>query len=184
MYRTSLTVIGVLAIAAAITGCSAASEQSPEIATLQSPEASQPSPEQSESARPRARMDMTDAEETALYQPWNDCMAEQGIGGKSDGVSKPGSDMSEAEIATANVACENFMPLPPWEEDRKNPDAIDFMERVVACLHSKGVKYADVVDDPSSEQLSYSLGGPNNDSNSISLGMEVGEDCMREASQQ
>jgi hypothetical protein len=185
MKHTAPLAIGVLLIATAITGCAAGSPQDSHVASLTSPSAASTTPANSDDKRPRERLDMTAAEEAALNEPYESCMAKNGLGSK-DAAAKQQSDSktksSPAEARAAEAECDKLLPLPPWEMDRNNPDARDFMQRVVDCLHSKGVKYADVVDDPTSNSLSYSLGGVNNDEKSITLGMSLGEVCRDKAS--
>jgi hypothetical protein len=45
---------------------------------------------------------------------------------------------------------------------------------VVTCLKGKGIRYVELVDD------GYALGGPQNDSTSITRGMELAPVCERE----
>jgi hypothetical protein len=47
----------------------------------------------------------------------------------------------------------------------------------VQCLREKGVRYVEVVDEPGSAIVSYAFGGPNNDEQSISLGLEHAKEC-------
>ena len=68
----------------------------------------------------------------------------------------------------------------PWEYDIKNPDAQAFVQRVVTCLHRKGVQYAEVDAEPSGDRLTFSLGGPNNDRTSITRGLDLIPQCERE----
>ncbi|WNV85715.1 hypothetical protein [Umezawaea sp. Da 62-37] len=58
-----------------------------------------------------------------------------------------------------------------------NPEAVDFANRVVQCLREKGVRYVEVVNDPGESTVSYAFGGPNNDSESITLGLDHAEEC-------
>lgn len=48
---------------------------------------------------------------------------------------------------------------------------------MVQCLREKGVRYVEVVNDPGESTVSYAFGGPNNDSESITLGLDHAEEC-------
>jgi len=152
----------------------------PEVATLQS---AGPSPSVQASAkaqRPRERLDTTSEEFEAMLGPYNKCMAEHGgvTKGKGTGgpVAKPATREQEGKFDAANRICEpQYFPLPPWEKDPANPEARDFAVKVVKCLKNKGVKYVEVSDDG----ISIALGGDQNDSRSISMGMDLIPGCER-----
>ncbi|MCY1138250.1 hypothetical protein OWR29_09595 [Actinoplanes sp. Pm04-4] len=175
--RRHLLLASAIALVA-LPGCGAEpKDQSAKVATLVSPaaaEASASAPPQ----RPRERLDTTPEEFEAMLKPYNKCMKEHGgyVKGEGSGVraaTKAESDKAEA----ANRICEpQFMPLPPWEKDPANPESRDFARDVVACLKDKGVKYVAVADDG----ISIALGGDQNDSRSIRMGMELAPECERQ----
>jgi hypothetical protein len=153
----------------------------PRVATLQSAAAGAPSAAASKKAeRPRERLDMTSEEYEVLLEPYNKCMREQGFdpldARKKAEVAAAGSE-EEKKAAAANQICEpQFLPLPPWEKDPANPEARDFALDVVKCLKREGVKFVEVSEDG----ISIALGGDQNDSRSITLGMDRIPDCERE----
>jgi hypothetical protein len=132
--------------------------------------------------RPREKLGMTGEEYEALLEPYNRCMREQGF--DSSEAKKRAADAAVAGAAAeddaavkANRICEpQYMPLPPWEKDPANPEARDFAVDVVKCLKNKGVKLVEVAEDG----ISIALGGEQNDSRSIRLGMEHMSGCERE----
>jgi hypothetical protein len=76
-------------------------------------------------------------------------------------------------LAAAQAACANLVPLPPWQYDPANPQAMGFVQRVVACLHQHGIHYAQVVKPSGQGQIGIALGGPRNDQASITGGMQL-----------
>jgi hypothetical protein len=154
------------------------------VATLESaaPEATKASPK---AQRPRERLDTTPEEFEAMLGPYNKCMREHGgapkgdPGGNGSGpVAKPATKAQMDKYEAANRVCEpQYYPLPPWEKDPANPESRDFARLVVKCLKAKGVKYVEVADDG----ISIALGGDQNDPRSISLGLDKGPECDRQA---
>jgi hypothetical protein len=116
----------------------------------------------SASSRPRERLDETPAQIDALYAPWNQCLAAHGAKAHT----------AQAGPA-ARAACVNLQPLPPWQYDPANPNALGFVQRVVACLHQHGVQYAQVQNSPGDDRIAIALGGPQNDQTSISRGLQL-----------
>jgi hypothetical protein len=166
--------VALLALAA----CSAPSPKASEVASLSTPASSPTSTSAAEEQRPRERLDMTPEDYEALTAPWKRCMADLGLDPK--GRAQPGSGRPEPakdEVDRALKACESKDPLPPWERDSTNPEALDFANRVVLCLREKGVRYVEVVNEPGAATISYAFGGPNNDEQSISLGLEHAKEC-------
>lgn len=125
----------ILVFSVAACGSPARVDDAPEVATLTSPPASSaPAPE-----RPRARLDGSADDLKALAAPFYKCMAAHGgLQGEDQGWVE--GDDAPAEIKTAQKACEQLWPLPPWELDAANPEAKDFARDVVKCLKGKGVK--------------------------------------------
>ncbi|OJF14859.1 hypothetical protein [Couchioplanes caeruleus] len=126
--------------------------------------------------RPRERLDTTPEEFEAMLAPYNKCMQEQGAGIKAGASArKPPSTADLTKWEKADRICKpKFFPLPPWEKDPANPESKDFTRDVVKCLRGKGVKYVEADED------GYSLGGPDNDSESIRKGMDLAPECERE----
>lgn len=161
-----------------LSGCSHKSDRAADdpsnarVATLKSePAGTTAIPSDPDRDRPRERIDMTEDELDRLYAPYYTCL---------DKLS--GSDAAKAKSGADGGACEKFAPLPPWEVDAANPDAIEFGRAVVACLRSKGVKYVDL--EIGETQVGPSLGGEQNDQESVTKGMELLPDCQREAANQ
>ncbi|MEV4311587.1 hypothetical protein [Actinocrispum sp. NPDC049592] len=160
-------------------GCSSPAAPEQKVATLQTssaaaPPAAPPSAP-AEAARPRLRLDMTPDEEDQLYTAYSNCMADHGF------RKGPGMDMSKEAAATA--ACKFKDPLPPWEYDTANPQAADFAHKMVLCLRGKGVKYVEESPvKPGDERTSIALGGAQNDSDSISKGLNLIPQCEKELS--
>ncbi|WFE61265.1 hypothetical protein [Micromonospora sp. WMMD712] len=159
------------------TGCSttgsdqADAAEPPEVATLRtetpSVAASTPGAE-----RPRERLDDTEEDAKARVRPYEKCMADHGV----DVHRERAGGVTTGRIGKANKACENLLPLPPWELDPANPEARDFARDVVACLKEKGVRYVEVNPDGPG----WSFGGERNDAESISKGMRFSPECERE----
>ncbi|MCU1387364.1 MAG: hypothetical protein JWL72_702, partial [Ilumatobacteraceae bacterium] len=59
---------------------------------------------------PRERLDMTDDDRAALYQPYNQCLADNGVTSDDQLVAK-----QQADVVTQT--CQPLYPLPPWEYD-------------------------------------------------------------------
>ncbi|MBP2326573.1 hypothetical protein JOF56_006958 [Kibdelosporangium banguiense] len=172
---------GMLVLAAALAACSTPEQKAPEIASLNTGGAapSAPATTTTTEQRPRERLDMTSEDIDALYEVYSRCQAEHGVDkSKFEKSGVPSKEVMDA----ANKACLSKNPLPPWEKDANNPEAVDFAQRVVQCLRGKGVRYVEVDNQPGEEAVSYALGGPNNDSQSITLGLQYSKECEIAAS--
>ena len=184
--RTTKPLITIALLAAVLAGC-AQQPAGSDIATINQPGSSSANGSATPEDRPRLRLDMTDEEVTALYQAYDDCLADNGAGGKARGdADAEGGAVADAgdasDYAAAELACEAFNPLPAWETDRNNPDAMDFMTEVVSCLKDKGVEFVEIDADQSSPSINIALGGPQNDMDSISKGMDLIPTCESEVS--
>lgn len=147
------------------------------VATLTTPSAE---PSASKAERPRLRLDTTTEEFVAMLGPYKNCLKEQGVEppeGESDRPPSVETPEGLEKFEAAKRICEpQFYPLPPWEKDPANPESRDFALAVVQCLKDKGVKYVEVAEDGTS----LALGGDQNHSQSISLGLEFAGECERE----
>lgn len=177
---------GPVLLLAALAACSTPEQQPPQIASLNTTSAATgattaPAPASaSAEERPRLRLDMSNEDENAVYEVLGRCLAQHGVDkSKFETEGVPSKQVMDA----AEKACESKRPLPPWEKDPKNPEAADFANRVVQCLRAKGVRYVEVVNDPNATQVGVAFGGPNNDQDSITKGLEYVKPCEQEASQ-
>ncbi|SFR27811.1 hypothetical protein SAMN04488564_111260 [Lentzea waywayandensis] len=153
-------------------------EAQPQVASISTPPSSAAATSAAQEQRPRERLDMTPEDFEALQAPYDQCLAGFGLdkkGRSAEGSGRP--EPTKEELDKALQACESKSPLPPWEKDVTNPEAVDFANRVVQCLRGKGVRYVEVLNEPGSTIVSYALGGPNNDAASISLGLEHAKEC-------
>lgn len=125
-----------------------------------------------DAGRPRERLDMTNDELNALNTAYTQCLT-------ANGWTKQRSDTDPALTAKAEAACVSKNPLPPWELDASNPHAGDFVHAVVQCLRGKGVRYVDE-EPPQGGRYSLSFGGTQNDSSSISKGLDLTPACEKE----
>ncbi|WP_228986950.1 MULTISPECIES: hypothetical protein [Micromonospora] len=168
----------LLAVMIGGTGCSnTGSDQTdtaepPEVATLRSDAPSVAPSASPADERPRERLDDTEEDAKARARPYEKCMADHGV----DIHRERAGGTTSGRIGKANNACENLLPLPPWELDPANPEARDFARDVVACLKEKGVRYVEVNPDGPG----WSFGGEQNDAESISKGMRFSPECERE----
>ncbi|MFI9640539.1 hypothetical protein ACIG87_10790 [Micromonospora sp. NPDC051925] len=172
----------------ALSACGATEEKqqtedgAAQVATLTSPEPERSGSAEPKERRPRERLDTTAEEFQAMLGPYNACLREQGFkSGKTgaaggDDALRPTNKKEMEEFEAANRICEpQFYPLPPWEKDPANPEARDFALGVMRCLKAKGVKYVEVAEDG----VSLAFGGDQNDSRSISLGLDLAPECER-----
>ena len=177
--RSSLLAGATVVVALAATGCSSGTHQ-PQVASVAtipasggSVSAGSPSISASSagatSSRPRERLDATASQLQAVEAPWDQCLTAHGAGRKD----KP----TQAVETAAQAACAHLQPLPPWQYDPANPQAMGFVEQVVACLHQHGVKYAQVQNPPGQGRIEIALGGPQNDSASVGAGLELIPTC-------
>lgn len=137
----------------------------------------------------RLRLDFSDEEETAAYARYDECVAgESGVdptAGRQATAGEPGvgpatvDDTEAAALEAAHEACMVVAPLPPWEWDVQNPDAVEFAQAVVDCLRDAGVRYVEVTQDAG--QVTVAFGGEDNHGPSISLGLENFDRCEQEA---
>ena len=126
--------------------------------------------------RPRQRIDGTEADFQLLIKPYQKCMNNHGITSEKGATGWSSGDDAPKEQRDAQKACEQFWPLPPWEQDPANPEAKDFSRDVVKCLKGKGVKDVEV----GADGIGISAGGSSNDSRSVSMTGEFLDDCQRE----
>lgn len=196
--RTASAALGSLALLATVAACSAApgepsgGEPSREgIATL---ETSAPAPTESvdplfaEYGEPvRLRLDMTDEEGEAAWQARERCLEDHypALQRSQEGGDGPGAAVVDdpAEAAEAEVLCMRLAPLPPWELDAQNPDALRFAQLVVDCLREQGVREVEITQADEFGQINFALGGEVNDPASISLGLQHMAACQRTASE-
>jgi hypothetical protein len=172
--RTAL--IGLALVA---TACGSQPTAQPKVATLATPSSTPSSTTASPAPAERARyrLDMTDQERQDLLRPYTRCMQDHGVNviGQRQGTA-PKADQQTADKAAE--ACDPLLPLPPWEEDATNPEAMDFAKKVVDCLRAKGVRYVEV--SSNSGMVGPSFGGSANDQESITRGMELTPVCAKE----
>ena len=191
-HRSLIAAAGAVALMGILTACSADQGSGPGIATL---ETAAPAPTEAADSliekygEPvRLRLDMTDEEEAAAWGPRDRCLVDNTpaqqdapVGGDEGSVSgSVGGDPAKA--AEAEALCLRVAPLPPWELDAQNPDALRFAQRVVDCLHDRGVREVEIAEADQFGRINIAFGGETNDSSSISLGMEHVESCMASAS--
>jgi hypothetical protein len=120
---------------------------------------------------------MTDQDRQDMYRPYTKCMSDHGVQVLAQRTgSAPRADQKTQDAAAK--ACDPLLPLPPWEEDASNPEAMDFAKKVVDCLRAKGVKKVEV--STNDGIVGPSLGGPGNDQDSIDKGMKLTPQCERE----
>jgi hypothetical protein len=183
-----LRVVG-LACLAVLAGCSTPLQADDHVATLETTGSAPPSVTVSSTppaaSRPRERLDMTVDEINEMYETYDNCLGEHGLPkGKADrGDTGPAQDQrpDRGNEAAAEAACVGQEPLPPWEYDTANPESADFVHGVVQCLRAKGVKYVDEEPaTPGENRRVISFGGPNNDSDSISKGLNLIGSCEKE----
>ncbi|PPF64209.1 hypothetical protein C5E11_05845 [Clavibacter michiganensis] len=196
-HRSLTAAAGGLALLAMLAACSApGAEQGAggdsKIATL---ETEAPTPKAS--ADPlfakygepvRERLDMTDEEGEAAWRPRDRCVADHTSapqGTSEEGGGGGDSSSSAAAVdAEAEAICSRLAPLPPWELDAQNPDALRFVQRVVDCLREHGVREVEIGEADQFGRIGILLGGESNDSSSISLGMQHTDACMAAASEE
>jgi hypothetical protein len=185
--KNRLAITGVLFGVAVLSACSSqAAPAAPQVASVQTSDAAvpgsgTPSPQGQPSPtveRPRFRIDMTDDEQKALYDPYRKCMGEHGIDLLDRG--RPDFKPDKEKLAQASKDCDPLLPLPAWENDINNPEAFDFNRRVVTCLRAKGVKYVEVSKNEESGMVGPSFGGQQNDQDSIDKGLKFTPQCQQE----
>jgi hypothetical protein len=166
-----------LALLLLLAACSKPADQ-PQVASISTPPSNATPSSAAQEQRPRERLDMTPEDLDALYAAYDRCMGQFGLDKKGQMANRQsGVQPVKEEVDKALKACESKDPLPPWEKDVNNPEALDFATRVVQCLREKGVRYVEVSNEPGAEAVSYAFGGPNNDAASITLGLEHAKEC-------
>ncbi|MFT2753599.1 hypothetical protein [Clavibacter sp. Sh2088] len=133
----------------------------------------------------RQRLDMTDEEAEAAWQPRERCLADHdpaqsSSGGDGASVGVVGDPEKAAE---AEAICMRVAPLPPWELDARNPDSRRFAQLIVDCLRAHGVRQVEIADADAFGRISVAFGGETNDPTSVSLGMQHADACTAEASE-
>jgi len=101
---------------------------------------------------------------------------------QSSASAAPEQTLGQEPVQAAQQPATKESSDTPWEYSVKNPGARDYAKAVVACLHRKGVKYVELDDKPSGDRVTFSFGGPNNDPDSISRGLDLTPQCEREVS--
>jgi hypothetical protein len=178
MTRKRLTIVLVALLSVSACSSGSAEPEPPRVASFKSPGlAPSAAPSSAAPERPRERLDTTPEEYEALLEPYNQCVRDRGAKPKSDWKSntRPTKAMINKMVEADKYCSPRYSPLPPWEKDPANPESRDFARDVVKCLKAKGVKYVEVSDDG----ISIALGGDQNDSRSISMGMDLIPGCER-----
>jgi hypothetical protein len=166
-----------LALLLLLAACSKPADQ-PQVASISTPSSNATPSSAAQEQRPRERLDMTPEDLDALYAVYDQCMGQFGLDKKGQVASgQAGMQPVKEDVDKARKACDSKDPLPPWEKDANNPEALDFAARVVQCLRGKGVRYVEVYNEPGAEAVGYAFGGPNNDAASITLGLEHVKEC-------
>jgi hypothetical protein len=164
----------------ALAGCTSAQTPQAQVPSLPaSGAASAPSaatPTDADVGRPRERIDMTNADIQAMWQPYNQCLI-------ANGYDKGRHASDTAAMAKAQTACVSKDPLPPWELDASNPHGADFVHAVVLCLRARGIRYVSE-EPPAGGRYEFSFGGPQNDQDSITKGLEYTPDCEKQVAAQ
>jgi hypothetical protein len=179
--------IAIAAVLLAATACGATPEaqQPPKIASLATTDQASPAPSpQSQPAKERARyrLDMTDQEKEDLNRPYLQCMKDHGVDVLLRREGQAGAKPDQSTLDRAAKACDLLLPLPAWEEDATNPEAMDFAKKVVDCLRAKGVKKVEV--SSNNGMVGPSFGGEENDQDSITKGLNLTPQCEKEVSAQ
>jgi hypothetical protein len=124
-------------------------------------------------ARPREMLFETAAQDTALYQPYDDCLTLH-----ATRSGPPWVPSYKLAGAGAQAACRSYDPLPPWQYDASNPQSMAFVDAVVACLHVNGAPDAQALTAPAgSDRNEIALGGPSNDISQITAGLDAMTQC-------
>lgn len=183
--NTALRAVG-LALLVVLAGCSTPPPQDDGVATLETTGSAPPATSNSspDAGRPRERLDMTQDEILEMDENYNRCLADNGYdSSKEKQAAAEGSQSADAEAryAAAEAACVGKKPLPPWEYDTANPESSDFVHAVVQCLRDKGIRYVEEAPlNPGDDRRGVSLGGPGNDRDSITRGMNLIPTCEKE----
>lgn len=197
-HRSLTAAVGGVALLTMLVGCSAPAAEhdtggDSRVATLETG-----SPAPTASVDPlfatygepvRERLDMTDEEGEAAWRPRDRCIDDHTSAPQS--TSEEGDDTSGSSSAAvdtdssaeAEAICSRLAPLPPWELDAQNPDALRFVQTVVDCLRGHGVREVEIGEADQFGRIAVALGGESNDSASISLGMQHIDACMATASE-
>lgn len=120
------------------------------------------------SGRPREVLPTDNEANSVLWEDYNSCLTAHGF---------TRTMLTPAHNAAATLACESSKPLPPWQYDRSNPKAPAFVEAVASCLRQKGVQYVGLYYPHGSPVPEVTLGGPQNNQASISLGLQLMSTC-------
>jgi hypothetical protein len=184
MRRSHPLLVTVVALAA-LSACGSsepAADKSSKVATLARPEAKASA--SAEPERPRERLDGTPEEFEAMLGPYDKCLKEHGALPKREWYKdneRPDprtiTKLADKAEAADRICNPLYYPLPPWEKDPANPEARDFARDVVKCLKDKGVKFVETGDNG----IDIALGGDQNDSRSISRGLDLMPECERQA---
>ena len=128
---------------------------------------------------------MTPEESDQLYDAYGRCLTENGLPKKGTGSDQQiaPAKVDPAKEAAAEAACVGRKPLPPWEYDTANPEAADFLHKMVLCLRAKGVRFVEESPvKPGDDRTAIEFGGKNNDPDSISKGLDQTPRCEKELS--
>lgn len=178
-----LRVVGLAALLV-LASCSTSPEPEDRVATLETTGANPPSVSSTPptASRPRERLDMTVDELHELTNAYHRCLTDNGfeISTEAKEAAAAGAHPDESKRAAAEAACLGKKPLPPWEYDQANPESADFVHAVVQCLRDKGVRYVEESGPSEEGRRGVSLGGPDNDSDSISKGLNLLPTCEKE----
>lgn len=186
--NTVLRAVG-FAFLVVLAGCSTPPEPNDRVATLETTGSAPPSVSASSgttptASRPRERLDMTNDELNEMYEAYSRCLADNGYDtgkGGGGGAEVAPAVPDESKRVAAETACLNKNPLPPWEYDTANPESADFVHALVQCLRDKGVRLVEESPlNPGDDRRSIALGGPDNDQDSITKGLDLIPTCEKE----
>jgi hypothetical protein len=183
-YRTPFAVAAA-GLVLVLTGCSSGSDkqETPPVATLQSPAAASSAPTGDQ--RPVYRMDATDEEIRTIAKPWTDCLAEEGVAKPADavGLVQKGGTVADLRLfgvsekdAAAWKACLPKQPESAEQQQlRLSPTEFkDNQREWYRCAQAAGYKLT--APDPETGQFGITEVGPNGD-----FGSEKMQECRRQA---
>ena len=106
----------------------------------------------------RLRFDAAEGEIQAILNAWYDCMSDHGVKPPADlsgptGMWHPSFNSSAEDFPKADAACQDLKPLPDWNEDARNPEAMAYMEAVADCMREHGGKGVSIMADKPVGQL-------------------------------
>jgi hypothetical protein len=160
LLKAGLLVVAGIATATFLAGCGGGSERKAAAPATANPSnhaaATSSTAVTDGTGPPRHRVGETDAERSAIIEPWRTCMKDHGADLDTMPPNIKEAERWSAEHQGAANACGHLLPLLPWGLDPANPERRNNIHQWVKCMNDQGLP---TVETPDDDEAPWRYGG-------------------------